>query len=69
LAGDGRTNRRRVAAHVELLRAALPDDGRGVRAWLRDPARPVAFLGFMPDAHPGSTRPGVRSTQRVGRGS
>ena len=54
---DGRTNRRRVAAHYELLRAALPDDGRGLRAWLRDPQRSAAFLGFLPHARPWSTRP------------
>ncbi len=43
---DSRTNRRRVGAHETMLRAALPDDGRTMARWLRDPSRPVAALSF-----------------------
>lgn len=43
---DSATNRRRLAANHELLRAALPEDGRRLRAWLREPAEPVAGLAF-----------------------
>ncbi len=32
------TNRRRIAAHAGVLRAALPTSGRSTRAWLRVPA-------------------------------
>ena len=47
---DSRTNRRRVAAHAAMLRGALPDDGRAIRRWLRDPVRPVAGLSFWTDS-------------------
>lgn len=45
---DTRTNRRRVAAHATVLRAALPVDGRGVKTWLRRPSRPLGALTFLP---------------------
>ena len=44
---DGSTNRRRVAAHSATLRAALPDDGPAVRAWLRQPVAQVRALSFL----------------------
>jgi transcriptional regulator with XRE-family HTH domain len=50
IAGDTRTNRRRLAEHYELLRAAYPADGRRIAAWLRDPAQPVAAFSFLPYA-------------------
>ena len=43
---DSRTNRRRVGAHETMLRGALPDDGRTMARWLRDPSRAVAGLSF-----------------------
>lgn len=46
------TNRRRVAAHVAVLRAALPDEVRAVRRWLGDPVGPLAGLSFVADSHP-----------------
>jgi transcriptional regulator with XRE-family HTH domain len=45
----GRTNRRRVAAHEAMLRGALPNDGRAIRGWLRDPVGRVAGLSFWSD--------------------
>jgi len=39
-----RTNRRRIASHHAMLRAAFPADGRSMRAWLRDPAVSIAAL-------------------------
>ena len=45
---SGRTNERRVAAFRSTLRAAYPEDGRTMRAWLRDPATPVAALSIWP---------------------
>ncbi|HET7181157.1 MAG TPA: helix-turn-helix domain-containing protein, partial [Candidatus Limnocylindrales bacterium] len=35
---DSSTNRRRVAAHRTLLRAAFPTDGRAIRGWLARPS-------------------------------
>jgi hypothetical protein len=49
---DTRSNRRRLARHVKLLRLAFPADGHALRAWLRDPAGPIAALSFI--AQPGS---------------
>jgi transcriptional regulator with XRE-family HTH domain len=43
-----RTNERRVAAFRSTLRAAYPEDGRTMRAWLRDPATAVAALSIWP---------------------
>jgi transcriptional regulator with XRE-family HTH domain len=45
---EGRTNRRRVAAHRTVLRAALPADGHAMRAWLDVPSGPIAALTFWP---------------------
>ena len=60
---DQRTNRRRLADHRHVLRAALPADGRAVRAWLRRPAGPMRGLTFWPSGNPGSVR--TRSAARV----
>ncbi|HYM53666.1 MAG TPA: helix-turn-helix domain-containing protein [Candidatus Dormibacteraeota bacterium] len=65
---QGRTNRRRVADHRRLLRAAFPTDGRRMRAWLRQPAEPVRGLMFWPDSHGQHARPPTSSRQRVSRG-
>lgn len=46
IVADGRTNRRRVAAHRSMLRNALPADGRRMPGWLRDPEGSVAALSF-----------------------
>jgi transcriptional regulator with XRE-family HTH domain len=60
-----RTNRRRVEAHEAMLRAALPDDGRTIRHWLRDPVRAINALSFWTDT-PGETgRPASRPVRRV----
>lgn len=39
-----RTNRRRVAAHATMLRAAWPADGRQLAAWIREPAGTLRAL-------------------------
>lgn len=58
---DSRTNRRRVAAHRNVLRAALPADGRTVGRWLERPSGGVAALSMWPDSDgmrtPGATAP------------
>jgi transcriptional regulator with XRE-family HTH domain len=40
------TSKRRVSAHATMLRAAFPDDGRRMRAWLRRPAGTIRCLSF-----------------------
>jgi transcriptional regulator with XRE-family HTH domain len=41
---ESRTNERRIAAHRETLRAAYPEDGRRMRAWLAQPQGSVAAM-------------------------
>jgi hypothetical protein len=61
IVADSRTNRRRLADHRGVLRAAFPDDGRRVRGWLRNPDDAVAVLSFLPDERVGHlTRPSDR---------
>lgn len=62
---DGRTNRRRVATHRDLLRAAFPVDGRTIGSWLAAPATPLNGLSFLPDVHPRNARTDLRGTKRV----
>lgn len=60
---DSRTNRRRVGAHEAMLRGALPDDGRAIARWLRDPSRAVAALSFW--AGGAASSPRLRSARRI----
>ena len=60
-----RTNRRRVAAHEAMLRAAFPDDGRAIRRWLRDPVTTVSGLSFWSVRSRQTTRCGSSPTRRV----
>jgi transcriptional regulator with XRE-family HTH domain len=43
---EGSTNRRRARQHQGLLRGAFPADGHAMRAWLHQPAGPIAALSF-----------------------
>ena len=66
LAGSS-TNRRRVADHRTVLRAAFPSDGRTLESWLRDPREPVAILAMWSD----SRHTGIRADSgpvKAGRG-
>ena len=60
-----RTNRRRVAAHEAMLRAAFPDDGRAIRRWLRDPVTTVSGLSFWSVRSGQTTGQGAAPTRRV----
>lgn len=62
---EGATNRRHVAAHASMLRAAYPEDGRALGRWLRTPGRRVAALSFLSDDRPGSTPSAFAAVQRV----
>jgi transcriptional regulator with XRE-family HTH domain len=42
------SNRRRVQAHVAVLRNAFPDDGHRATSWLAEPAGPFSGLSFLP---------------------
>ena len=53
---EGRTNRRRVATHGTLLRAAFPRDGRAISGWLRRPVGSMDALWFLPDSNEGGRR-------------
>jgi len=62
IVADTRTNRARLSAHVSVLRAAFPADGRTMRAWVADPRQPVAALSFLQ-----ITSAGKRMSSRGGR--
>jgi transcriptional regulator with XRE-family HTH domain len=63
---DGTTARSQVRRHEAVLRAALPVRGAAVRAWLREPAGPMAGLMFVPFTHGarGSRPPATRKRIR-----
>jgi hypothetical protein len=60
-------NRRRVAAHAAVLRAALPADGWGMRRWLREPRGVIAGLSFLSDARVRSVSGAIGGIRRVRR--
>jgi transcriptional regulator with XRE-family HTH domain len=65
IVAEGMTNRRRIDAHAGTFRAALPDDGRTVRAWLARPVGELRALTFVPDRRPGNVRSGFATPRRV----
>jgi transcriptional regulator with XRE-family HTH domain len=69
IVGDSSTNRRRVARHSSTLRAALPEDGRRVGAWLRDPSGELRCVSFWANAAGGDAIRGVAAVRRVRRPS
>lgn len=62
---DNRTNRRHLARHRRLLRAAFPVDGRAMRAWLRRPTGAIAALSFLPLPPQATVSRDLRSPRRV----
>ena len=62
---DSMTNRRRVAAHSEVLRGAFPHDGHMMRVWLRDPAGPISALSFLSDSRPQTVGRRTTTARRV----
>jgi transcriptional regulator with XRE-family HTH domain len=64
---DGATNRRRIAAHRTMLRAAFPRDGRFVAGWLKDPREPMRALSFWSFDHRGNVSAGLAAVRRVRR--
>jgi transcriptional regulator with XRE-family HTH domain len=68
---ETRTNHRRVADHARTIHAALPHDGRRLRAWLKRPTGPLAAVAFVPDRQQTSARhlPATNRRVRIGRDS
>jgi len=62
---DNTTNRRRLARHVGLLRAAFPADGRAMRPWLRAPQGRISCLSFWSEVGPGTMRHEKGQVRRV----
>lgn len=62
---DGRTNRRALAAHRDMLRRKFPIDGRGMRRWLRNPQERVDALSFLPYPRETTLGRGIRPVKRV----
>ncbi len=58
IVADTDTNRRRLRAHSELLRGALPANNLAFRQWLADPTAPIHGLVFVayPHAQTGTRR-------------
>jgi hypothetical protein len=65
LIADSATNRRRVAAHREMLRAAFPADGRTLRHWIHEPDGDVRALSFWSEARLTASNPRIAPRQRV----
>jgi len=65
LVADTDSNRRRLAAHVSLLRSALPADGRQLLSWLADPDRAVDGLGFIAYPRAQTVTRNLTATKRV----
>jgi transcriptional regulator with XRE-family HTH domain len=59
---ESRTSRRRIVEHRTVLRAAFPAGGRAIRAWLREPAGPIASLSIWTVDR---TRTSLAPTKRV----
>jgi transcriptional regulator with XRE-family HTH domain len=62
-----KTNQRRIEQHRDMLRAALPNDGHAVRAWLRHPVGTVAALSMWTIARGSNTSPARSHRVRVPR--
>ena len=62
---DTDSNRRRLAAHRELLRGAFPADGHGLGEWLRDPAERVDGLTFLAYPRGGTGTRNLSTVKRV----
>jgi transcriptional regulator with XRE-family HTH domain len=67
IVAPSRTNRRRLAMHRTMLRAAFPSDGRTVHGWLRNPVGAISALSMWPDSHPGKPRQDLTPVREVRR--
>ncbi len=67
IVAESRTNRRRLAAHRSVLRAAFAADGRTMEAWVRNPVSAMSGLSFWPDSRQVSAMHIGRQRRRVRR--
>ena len=67
IVADSSTNRRRVAAHEQMLRSALPNSKPELRRWLSDPQDTIGALTFWPVGASTEARPRSRVRARTGR--
>ena len=65
IVADTDTNRRRVAAHRELLRGAFPSDRRRFAEWLRDPVARMDGLMFVAYPRVGTSTRSLAAVKRV----
>ncbi len=65
LVGESMTNRRRVQRHAATFQAALPQDGRAIRRWLREPVLDLRAMRFVSDGRPGNVRSAFSAPRRV----
>jgi transcriptional regulator with XRE-family HTH domain len=65
IVAEGRTNRRRLAEHRTVLRAAFPSDGRAVPGWLAQPRGSLSALWFLPDSGPSVERRAAAPRLRI----
>jgi transcriptional regulator with XRE-family HTH domain len=62
---EGSTNRRRVAAHRSMLRAAFPADGRSIVGWLQEPRGRISALSFLASTRQAGVTHGLAQIHRV----
>jgi hypothetical protein len=62
---DTRSNRRGLADHATVLRAAFPSDGRTLRRWLTNPVGAISALAFLSYDQHASTNARTAGVSRV----
>jgi len=65
IVASSRTSRRRVEAHRAMLQGTVPNDGRAIARWLRDPVGSVSGLSFWTDIRGAGTRRDETPIRRV----
>jgi transcriptional regulator with XRE-family HTH domain len=65
---EGSTNRRRVAAHANTLRAAFPSGARQIGRWIAAPSGEIRALSFWSDVRTDGSRLDFAIVKRVRRG-
>ncbi|HEX5148016.1 MAG TPA: helix-turn-helix transcriptional regulator [Candidatus Limnocylindrales bacterium] len=65
IVAPGRINRERIAAHGVMLRAAYPEDGRAINAWLPRPNGRIAALSMWRNSGPVANRGDLAPVRRV----
>lgn len=69
IVAEGSTNRRRIAAHANVLRTAFPHDGTFARRWMAAPSGPLRALSLWSYGHGQTGTQALTSPQRVRKSS